>query len=48
MNRTHPFRGVIYRVGFWLATMTLGLLLAPGVVQPVYAGTFGQVVAIGG
>ncbi len=48
MNSTHPFRGVIYRVGFWLATMTLGLLLAPGVVQPVYAGTFGQVVAIGG
>src|SRR5258708_31018588 len=43
MNCTRPFRGALYRMGFWLAAVTLGLLLAP-----VYAGTFGQVVSIGG
>src|SRR5258708_6500270 len=48
MNCTRPFRGALYRMGFWLAAVTLGLLLAPGLLAPVYAGTFGQVVAIGG
>src|SRR6476660_11354 len=48
MNCTRPFRGVIYRMGFWLAAVALGLLLAPGLVAPVYAGTFGLVVPIGG
>src|SRR5438067_10767280 len=48
MNCTRPFRGAMYRMGFWLAAVTLGLLLAPGLLAPVYAGTFGQVVPIGG
>src|SRR5579859_4215391 len=48
MNCTRPFRGVIYRMGFWLAAVTLCVLLTPALVAPVYAGTFGQVVAIGG
>src|SRR5258706_7620583 len=48
MNCTRPFRGALYRMGFWLAAVTLGLLLAPGLLAPVYAGTFGQVVSIGG
>src|SRR5579864_6351820 len=48
MNCTRPFRGVIYRMGFWLAAVTLCVLLTPALVAPVYAATFGQVVAIGG
>ena len=48
MNCTRPFRAVILRMGFWLAVVALGLVLAPGLVAPVYAGTFGLVVPIGG
>jgi hypothetical protein len=35
-------------MGFWLAVVALSLLLAPGLVAPVCAGTFGLVVPIGG
>ncbi|PYT26331.1 MAG: hypothetical protein DMG58_22740 [Acidobacteria bacterium] len=38
----------MYRVGFWLVLVALGVLLVPGLVAPVYAGTFGLVVPIGG
>lgn len=48
MNCTRPFRAVMFRMGFWLAAVALVLLLVPGLVAPVCAGTFGLVVPIGG
>src|SRR2546426_10499565 len=48
MNCTRLFRAAMYRVGFWLVLVALGVLLVPGLVAPVYAGTFGLVVPIGG
>src|SRR5438309_7707728 len=48
MNCTRLFRAAMYRVGFWLVLVALGVLLVPGLVAPVYAGTFGKVVPIGG
>lgn len=46
MNRTLPLHSVIVRTGLCLAA--LSLLLAPGLVAPVSAATFGTVVPIGG
>jgi uncharacterized protein (TIGR03437 family) len=48
MNCAGHFRAVIFRMGFWLAAVALGLLLIPGLVAPVCAGTFGRVVPIVG
>jgi len=36
----------MFRMGFWLAAVALGLLLVPGLVSPVCAGTFGLVMPI--
>jgi uncharacterized protein (TIGR03437 family) len=48
MNSTRPLQALALRTGLWLAAAVLSLLLAPALVAPVSAATFGTVVPIGG
>ena len=48
MNWTRPLQAVAIRAGLWLALAALGTMLAPALVTPVLAATFGTVVPIGG
>src|ERR1700730_14046160 len=48
MNWTRPLQAVAIRAGLWLALAALGTMLAPALLTPVLAATFGTVVPIGG
>jgi len=48
MNRSRPFKSVVFRLGVCLAAAALSFVLAAGMATPVSAATFGTVVPIGG